>query len=151
MIYQYPDTLPPFAATPFKVKGHNRIQRTPFFSGRERLRLKSANAPEFYSLTNTYTNEEMETFRAWRRYELNDIGLFTVKLNLAGGVVDREVQFVATDDEEQRLSGTTWRVGFIVKARKALLLDEFSYYERVYGLTDDFGTQTQNALNELEI
>jgi hypothetical protein len=101
-----------------------------------------------FNLVIKLTTEELGVFDAWRYYELEDVGWFTTQLKTGRGLEDWVVRFTSTGETKTYRNGL-WNLGFTVESKKNKHLDEFDYYVKSYGLTYTFGTDTQNALNEL--
>lgn len=150
MIIDWPEYLPCFQLAGSGFAHHNNIQNTEFDSGHVRSRVKP-EGPVTFDVSLVLTSDQLAVFEAWRKYDLNDIGWFKCKLKTGLGLEDWVVKLLVKNHANSLIAVDLWRLGFQVQARKPRFIDQFSYYEKNYGLPVDFGTQTQNALNELEI
>lgn len=146
----YPDMLPCFSIDPYSYRQGETIQSTGFESGRQRFRRVAKVAPEYFSLAAVFDDEQLAVFEAWVYHELEDIGEFTAKIKTASeGLADQKIRLLSTAFEKTLLENKRWSVSFQVMKKKQNYLDQFALYEKIYGLSPTFGTDTKNALNAL--
>ena len=148
MAIQFPESLPCFSAK-YSYAQKNTITKTEFQSGFTRNRRRFRDVPvTFPVMLENITDEQLAVFEAWRYYEVEDVNWFNATLKTGEGLQDWSVRFNGTGETKSYSEGY-WTLGFTVEAKKNKYLDEFDYYVNNYGMTYTFGTDTQNALNEL--
>lgn len=148
MTLEWPSKLPCFRRTKDGYKPHNNIQRTAFNSGFVRQRRKPVGPVQF-NVTLKLTGEQLQMFEDWVHYDVQDVNWFKTKMRTGAGINDWMVRLVDRSNEPEALEKGEWLLKFTVEARRPQFGSQFALYEKLYDLPDDFGTQTQNALNNL--
>ena len=134
---QYPDYLPCFRVD-YSYAQNNTIKSTEFQSGFKRNRRRFKDVPVNFNLSLLLTDAQLAIFEAWRYYEVEDVNWFNATLKTGAGLEEWTVRF-NDNGESKTYSENHWTLSFSVEARKQRYLDQMSFYEKLYDVTQDTG------------